>query len=95
MGSLQAQEMSQFLALEPAITWHLRSNHYPPVPFSMVPVCVAAIDAVNEDDWDRDVELPEGVSWRGQTTAPAYAIVEAHHLDAWINQDDSDWEDES
>jgi hypothetical protein len=51
----------------------------------MVPPCVEAIDAVNDAGlWDLEIPLPEGVSWRGLTTAPAHAIIEAHHLDAWI-----------
>jgi len=25
-----------------------------------------------------------GVSYRGEASAPAWAIVEAHHLDAWL-----------
>jgi hypothetical protein len=64
---------------------HLQANHYPPVPKSMVKPCVEAIDAVNDLGlWNLDIELPEGISWRGLTTAPASAIIEAHHLDAWI-----------
>ena len=31
------------------------------------------------------IELPDGVLWRGQTHAPAYAIAEAHHLHNWLN----------
>lgn len=75
------------LTLEDAIGMHLRGNHYPPVPLSMVPVCIEAIDAFNEGDASVMVKLPEGVSWRGQIEAPAYAIIEAHHLDAWLQYD--------
>jgi len=31
------------------------------------------------------VPLPDGVLWRNQTHAPAYAIAEAHHLHNWLN----------
>ena len=86
MGALQAMDMAETVDINTALSWHLTSNHYPPVPTSMVPVCIEAIDAANEDDWDRELDLPEGVSWRGLTTAPASAIIEGHHLDAWIEE---------
>ncbi len=76
------------LDMESAIGMHLRGNHYPPVPLSMVPVCIEAIDAYWEDDLNRAIELPEGISWRGETHAPAYAIIESHHLDAWCTEDE-------
>ena len=76
-----------------AIAMHLRGNHYPPVPLSMVQPCIDAIDAYWEDSQDRLIELPEGVSWRGETSAPAWALIESHHLDAWC-QDDYEGEDE-
>jgi len=73
------------LDIETQIEMHLRGNHYPPVPSSMVKPCIEAIDAVNDLGlWEAPIELPEGVSWRGETHAPASAIIEAHHLDAWL-----------
>jgi hypothetical protein len=54
----------------------------------MVPVCIAALDAANEEDWDRMISLPDGVGYKGLTAAPAHAIVEQHHLDPWLSQDD-------
>lgn len=93
MGSNMAMELADKdlfpnITLEDAIGMHLRGNHYPPVPLSMVPVCIEAIDAYNEGDASVMVKLPEGVSWRGQLEAPAYAIIEAHHLDAWLDIDE-------
>ena len=81
------------LTLEDQIRIQLRSNHYPPVPHSMVQPCIDAIFACNEDESNRQIELPEGVTWRNQTTAPAWAIVEGHHLDAWVSYDE-DYYDE-
>ena len=93
MGSLQAQEMAELTDIDTALTWHLRANHYPPVPLEMVAVCKEAIEAYHELDWHREIELPGQVTWRGLTTAPASAIVEAHHLDAWIEE--NDWEEQN
>lgn len=88
MGALQAMELAEDefgLGLETTIGMHLRGNHYPPVPDIMIPVCIEAIDAVNtESDWDKEITLPEGVSWKGLTQAPASAIIEQHHLEFWI-----------
>lgn len=75
------------LSLEQAVGIHLRSNHYPPVPLAMVEPCIEAIEKCNEGDSGALVDLPEGVKWRGETTAPAYAIVEAHHLEPWVSFD--------
>lgn len=75
------------LSLEQAISIHLTSNHFPPVPVSMVTVCIESIDAYNEGDSNREIELPEGVSYKGRTTAPAWAIIEGHHLDEWLDED--------
>ena len=36
----------------------------------------------------RQIEMPAGVSYKGKTHAPAWAIIEQHHLDAWLPQDD-------
>lgn len=92
MGALHAMELADSeLDLETQITFQLRSNHYPPVPTSMVPVCIEALDAVNTDgDWEKEITLPEGVSWRGNDTAPAYAIIEQHHLTFWVVESELD-----
>lgn len=87
MGAIQAMELAsgEFdLSLEDSIKIHLTSNHYPPVPEIMVQPCIEAIDLANEGDWDSEITLPEGVSWKGLTSAPVSAIVEQHHLDFWI-----------
>ena len=84
-------EMGIVLTMEDQIAIQLTSNHYPPVPRSMVQPCIDAIDACNEDESDRLIELPEGVLWRNQTHAPAHAIVESHHLDAWVNNYDEEY----
>lgn len=87
MGAIQAMELAsgEFdLSLEDSIKIHLTSNHYPPVPEIMVQPCIEAIDLANEGDWDSEITLPEGVSWKGLTSAPVHAIIEQHHLEFWI-----------
>jgi len=31
--------------------------------------------------------LPKGVYWKGETYAPAWAIIEQHHLESWTLED--------
>ena len=81
-------EMDLGLSLEDSIAIHLSANHYPPVPRSMVKPCIDAIDAYYDEDYSRLISLPDPITWRGQTEAPAHAIVEAHHLDAWLPECD-------
>jgi hypothetical protein len=76
------------ISLEQAIGYHLQGNHYPPVPLSMVQPCIDAIDAYYDEDYDLEIEMPEGVFYKGKSTAPAWAIIEQHHLSAWLPEED-------
>ena len=64
VGLSTAIDLSQNLeiSLENAIGMHLQGNHYPPVPLSMVAPCIGAIDAAYDEDYNREIEMPEGVS---------------------------------
>ena len=88
MGYNTASDLAESFDLDQAILIHLRSNHYPPVPSSMVAPCIDAIDAYYADDVNQLIKLPEGVLWKGKPEAPAYAIIEAHHLEAWLPETD-------
>jgi hypothetical protein len=90
MGSNFATDLAENIdiSLESAIGMHLQGNHYPPVPLSMVQPCIEAIDAYYDEDFDKEIEMPEGVSYRGKTTAPAWAIIEQHHLSAWLPEEE-------
>jgi hypothetical protein len=50
----------------------------------MVLPCIEALEAYWEDETDREIKMPEGVSYKGLDTAPAWAIIEQHHLEAWL-----------
>lgn len=81
------------LTLELQIQMHLTSNHYPPVPLSMVKPCIEAIDAYWAGEHLQQIDLAGNV-WRGQSTAPAWAIIEGHHLEPWVNEYDNEEEGE-
>lgn len=92
MGNLHAMEIASMVGekvdLRTALSWHLGTNHYPPAPSSMIDPCLEAIENAEFGDWDAEVTLPEGVLWRGEEYAPTWAIVDQHHLDAFIRFED-------
>jgi hypothetical protein len=92
MGRLSADAMSEMgeemgIDIRQQLVWHLTGNHFPPAPEYMAEPCMAAIDAANEDDWDRLIDLPNGATWRGNTQAPASALVSGFHLDSWLSDE--------
>jgi hypothetical protein len=106
MGMMTAMGIAETdVSLEQQIAWHLAGNHYPPIPKAMVPVCIEAIDAYWEMDYDRLIQLPTDgldrngdpfqIRWRdGSDKAPASAIIEHAHLDAWLVDDYEEEEEE-
>ena len=96
MGMNTALDLAENIdiSLEQAIGYHLQGNHYPPVPLSMVKPCIDAIDAYHDNDAMRQIAMPDGVFYKGMSHAPAYAIIEQHHLDAWLPQDEDDYYNE-
>ena len=93
MGYNTALDLANEFDLEVAIGYHLQGNHYPPVPSEMVAPCIEAIDAYYDEDYDRMIDMPMvgdfQILYRGETQAPARAIVDQHHLQFWL----PDWED--
>jgi hypothetical protein len=89
MGSLQASEMAKYApSLETAIEWHLRSNHYPPHPFFMIPVALRAIKKFNRGKWNTKIRLPEDAEHRRYgKLVPVPVVLESLHL--WEFVDDT------
>ena len=95
MGSITALGIQDtVLDLETQLLYHLKGNHYPPVPAEMVKPCIDAIDAYYDEDFDREIDMPKvndfQITYKGKLTAPARAIVEQHHLEFWLPQEDYD-----
>lgn len=89
MGSNLAYDLANSdLDRETAMGYHLRSNFYPPIPVSMARPCIEAIDAAWDKDFDLEIKMPDGISYKGKTTAPAWAIIEQHRLDPWLEYSD-------
>jgi len=85
MGYSAAYNFAQQTDLETAVRWHLSANCYPPVPSFMIQPCVDAINAVLEDDYNQVVDLPDGVTYKNLSTAPAWAIIENYRLDGIVD----------
>ncbi len=75
--------------LKQQIEIHLVSNFYPPIPRFMAQTCVDALNAYWEKDTKRMIDMPEGVSYKGSTSAPAWAVVEQHRLSPWLNEEEN------
>lgn len=94
MGRQLAEALSELdVPLKEQIEIHLVSNFYPPIPRFMAQTCVDALNAYWEEDTDRMIDMPKGVSYKGSTSAPAWAIVEQHRLWPWL-QEEEDYDSE-
>jgi hypothetical protein len=85
MGYSNLLDLASQTDLTTAVSWHLKANCYPPVPDIMIPICVEAIDLAICEEGNQYVELPEGVLYKGDTSAPAWAIVDNYRLGAIID----------
>jgi hypothetical protein len=93
MGSVTALGIKdEVLDLETQILYHLKGNHYPPVPAEMVAPCIEAIDAYYEEDYNREILMPKvgefQIMYKNSIKAPAWAIVEQHHLQFWLPEEE-------
>jgi hypothetical protein len=93
MGMMTALDLQeQGLSLEQQLSIHFSSNCYPPIPQGMIPTAIAAIDACWEEDYNKMIPLPEGVSFRGQSEVSASNVIQSYRLDAWLVDDYEDEE---
>ena len=92
MGSNFATDLASMdtLTMKQQIEIHLTGNFYPPIPAFMAEACVQSIEAYWEDDTDRHISMPEGVFYKGMSHAPAWAIINQHRLDPWIQEDNDE-----
>jgi hypothetical protein len=86
MGYTTASALTELdMPLKKQIELHITTNFYPPIPAFMAQTCVDAILAYWDDDFNCMIDMPKGVSYKGSTSAPAWAIVEQHRLSAWLD----------
>lgn len=87
MGYIQEIEIVNLMDLEQGIRWDLRHNHYPPPPVSseMIPIAVKDVRLCREDKFGETIVAffeHQGYGW----SFPACVIVEAYHLEPWVNE---------
>ena len=58
---------------------HLRYNHYPPLPVQLAPACVAAVDALRDDDSECMIELTD-LTLNGKSVVTAATLADACNL---------------
>jgi len=86
MGYLTAYDtFTQAGDLSEALSIHFSSNCYPPVPQYMVAVAVEAIENVLNEEDSAPIDLPEGVTWRGERTVRSLSAIESLHLEAFVD----------
>lgn len=94
MGRQTAEVISELdMPLQRQIEMHLSTNFYPPIPRFMAQACVDALNAYWEEDINRMIDMPNGVLYKGSTSAPAWAVVDQHRLSTWLDEDE-DYENE-
>lgn len=85
MGSQFVRDIQETdLSLREQVAIHFRSNCYPPIPLTMLDTCLEAIQLCEEGLPNNEVDLPEGVRYRNYDSAPAWAIVDSHRLEGFI-----------
>lgn len=93
MTAIDLSEMD--VTLEQQIAYHFSVNCYPPIPKEMIPVATEAINAYWDEDYQKLIQLPEGVEFRdGSTKITAVQAIESLRLDAWLEEIYSEEEDE-
>jgi hypothetical protein len=79
MGSMQAQEMKEFLELDQLLHWHLQYNHFPPIHPIFIETAKKAIDLANVDEWKTIIALPNG------RILTAAEIIDQLHLETFLD----------
>jgi len=88
MGTMNAEEMAAAVgegetSMRMALTWHLTSNHFPPVHTIFVDVAIRAIMCAAAEEFDEVIEMPNGVS------LSVTEIVDQLHLWPFVDNADA------
>ena len=80
MGRMTAEGMAAAVAdgslnLHSALLYHLRNNHYPPLPASLVGVCERAIELAQQGR----------LHWQLVHVATAAEVIEKLHLEPFVS----------
>jgi hypothetical protein len=94
MGDNQAWAFSELVdsgvvSLESAIHWQLTVNHYPALPLSFVRWSLdIVLPLANSGQFDKTIELPAGVLFRGSRTITVIQALNSLHLWPFVLPED-------
>jgi len=63
-----------------AVYYQLVYNFFPPYPAALVDPCIDAIEATNEGDPERLINLPDGITCQGADAIPASQLIDYFNL---------------
>jgi hypothetical protein len=72
------------IALDTALNYHFTANCYPALPLSLIPAAKEAIKYGKDEDWDHEIKLPKGISFRGQDHATARDCISGWRLNEFL-----------
>jgi hypothetical protein len=78
MGKISAEIKD--IQLTNYLETHLRYNHYPPMPLSLVDTCKRAIRKADRGKMTKQVRLPKGATLEGHRTMAVYDVLDWLHL---------------
>ncbi len=102
MGYMNAVSMADATRDDRAagIAWNLQANHYPPLPVAYVEPVLAALDAVESEDYGALIDLPTGLNPLPRTaaydedrevwTVDAATLVQITHSEPFLREDEDD-----
>jgi hypothetical protein len=93
MGNKTAQAIATEIALGrvqrgAAIEYHLTANCYPPIPAAMAEFAIPAIDACNEGDPDRLIDISPVRHVTYGPKVPARVLMDSWFLWAFADQEE-------
>ncbi len=95
MGSTHAAGFAEMvvegaIAMRTAVANHLRTNHVPPVHFDFVKPAMAAIMAGAQEEWDEQIELPNGIVMSASEVVDGLNLIPFVEAQAIILADEDD-----
>lgn len=71
--------------LSVALHAHLTSNHWPPHSPRLVPFAVAAVERAAADEWDAQIDLPEGIALEHRVTGKRRSSLTVGEVVDWLH----------
>jgi hypothetical protein len=90
MGSMRSIEMASFVrqgavSLSDALRDHLQANLFPPQPLRLLPAAERAVELAQQEDWDAEICLPEGIFYRGAHTVSCGEMIRSLRLEVFLD----------